>query len=208
MTRDGGTSGSHRLLVVRLYTIAFMIVMLFVAYMSFTQPLPTKRPDAQHILHAQVPSARIGSPPTAKPVGEGKAFVYIQIPRFGKDWFWTALEGVSDDVLASGPGHYPGTALPGEEGNSSFAGHRAGHGDPFIEFDKLRVGDDIVISQSDAAWTYKVTAAPEIITTDSNWVTNEFAPGKWLTLTTCWPKYGHSKRMYIRAKLDNARVVP
>jgi sortase A len=130
----------------------------------------------------------------------------MRIPRFGKDWLWTAQEGVSLDVLANGPGHYPETPLPGEDGNSAFAAHRAGHGDPFINFEQLEIGDDVYLSQKDATWTYEITTKPEIINPDGDWVLDTFAPGKWLTLTTCWPKYGSEKRMYVRAKLVDVEV--
>ena len=33
------------------------------------------------------------------------------------------------------PGHYPGSPMPGERATSAVAAHRAGHGDPFIDFD-------------------------------------------------------------------------
>lgn len=189
--------------VVNYYIIACMLALSFVAYMCFTQPIATDRPDEQVALYSQVPTAKAGPPPTASPVNNGKALAYMRIPRFGKHWLWTTLEGVSIDVINDGPGHYPNTALPGEEGNSSFAAHRATHGDPFIDFDTLVVGDDVIISQSGAVWTYEITKAPVIISPNANWVTDVFAPGKWLTLTTCWPKYGSEKRMYIRAKLVN-----
>lgn len=174
-------------------------------YICFTKPLPTKHPTIQTTLLTQVPAARPGPPPTASATPLGKALVYMRIPRFGKAWLWTALEGTTQDVLAKGPGHYSGSALPGNEGNSAFAAHRAGHGDPFIDFDQLRVGDTVSLSQSGATWTYKLTTAPKIIDPNDRWVVDTFAPGRWLTLTTCWPKYGDLKRMYVRAVLINAR---
>jgi sortase A len=193
-------------MVRRYYMVAVMLVLAFIAYESFTQPLPTRRPDTQSILGAQVPEAHKGPPTTASPVANGDALIYMRIPRFGKDWLWTAQEGVSLDVLANGPGHYPETPLPGEDGNSAFAAHRAGHGDPFINFEQLEIGDDVYLSQKDATWTYEITTKPEIINPDGDWVLDTFAPGKWLTLTTCWPKYGSEKRMYVRAKLVDVEV--
>lgn len=186
------------------YIIACLLVLSFVAYMCFTHNMPTRVPDAQGELYADVPFAKAGPPPVATPVYNGDALAYMQIPRFGDDWNWVTLEGVSLDILDQGPGHYPGTALPGDEGNASFAAHRASHGDPFIDFDTLKIGDKVILAQNGAEWTYEITQAPVIIPSDANWVTDVFAPGKWLTLTTCWPKYGSSKRMYIRAKLSSA----
>lgn len=189
--------------VENIYIIACMLVLSFVAYMCFTHNSPTRKPDEQAQLYSQVPAALPGPPPVAAPVANAHALMYMEIPRFGKDWFWTALEGVSLRVIDQGPGHYPSTELPGEEGNSVFAAHRASHGDPFIDFETLRVGDEIILSQSGAKWVYDITSAPVIISANAEWVLDDFARGKWLTLTTCWPKYGSEKRMYIRAELDH-----
>ena len=138
--------------------------------------------------------------PSATPVPQGHALVQMRIPRFGARWEWAAVEGVAESDIALGPGHYPRTPLPGEKGNVAFAGHRAGHGDPFIDFDLLRPGDEIFFSQGKARWTYVVTTTPRIIDVAERWVLDPL-PGSQLTLTTCWPKYGSSKRMYVRGKL-------
>lgn len=194
---------SRRAFVIQTYLVAFMLVLGFVAYMSFTQPLPTREPDFQEIINPNIPRAQPGPPPTATPVAHGEAFTLMRIPRFGSDWLWTTLEGVSEDVVAKGPGHYPETKLPGQEGNVAFAAHRATHGDPFIDFDTLVAGDEIVLLQPGAEWVYTVLEPPEIIEANERWVLDDFAPGEWLTLTTCWPKYGAEKRMYVRAQLTD-----
>jgi sortase A len=124
----------------------------------------------------------------------------MRIPRFGHDWRWAVSEGVSQKVLADGPGHYPGTPFPGQRGNSAFAAHRAGHGDPFIDFDRLRRGNLVHIGQGDTTWSYRLDRRPRIIPTSASWVLNPL-PGQRLTLTTCWPKYGSAKRMYVTGHL-------
>ena len=62
----------------------------------------------------------------------------LLIPRLGLDE--VVLEGVGDDELNAGPGHLPGSALPGAVGNSIISAHRDRH---FRRFDELRVGDTI-----------------------------------------------------------------
>lgn len=193
--------------VVRCYGLAFIVVLGFISYMSFTTPLPTRRPDEQTILHSQVPGAADpdGNPAAAAYVRREEALAYLRIPRFGKDWLWTVLQGARIGIIDHGPGHFIKTALPGEIGNSSYAAHRASHGDPFIDFEELEIGDEIVVSQTDAEWTYEVTTTPQIISDDSSWVLDTFAEGRWMTLVTCWPKYGSEKRIYVRAKMvDNS----
>ncbi len=116
------------------------------------------------------------------------------------------MEGVSEQDLVKGPGHYPGTPLPGARGNVAFAGHRAGHGDPFIDFDQLDRGDEVILSQGEARWVYVIDTEPRIIPTSAIWVLDPLA-GRRLTLTTCWPKYGSEKRMYIRAHLKEEPAI-
>lgn len=189
-----------RTTVVRTYAAAMTVVLSFVAWNSFTEPMPTRKPDVQATLFSQVPTAKPGPPPVASPAKEGEALLYMRIPRFGKEWIWTVLEGVTLDDLALGPGHYPGTPLPGEDGNAAIAGHRAGHGEPFIDFDRLEVGDEVVLSQNGATWTYRLVTDPEVIEPDDRSVLQD-SGGETLTLTTCWPKYGSEKRMFVRAVL-------
>jgi sortase A len=141
--------------------------------------------------------------PVARPVPVGHALVDMRIPRFGASWSWTASEGISQAVLAGGPGHYPQTPLPGERGNVAFAGHRAGHGNPFIDFDRLQPGDEVELRQGHTTWTYVLDTAPKIVPASASWVLDPL-PGRRLTLTTCWPKYGSAKRMYVRAHLAAA----
>ena len=52
------------------------------------------------------------------------------------------VEGTDADQLRSGPGHYPGTPLPGEPGNVAIAGHRTTYLHPFYNLNELVPGDD------------------------------------------------------------------
>src|SRR5271156_5044814 len=63
-----------------------------------------------------VPSPTQGCQLAAQP-RTGQVFAIIQIPALGKDWKFTVIEGTGLPQLATGPGHVPGTALPGAEGN-------------------------------------------------------------------------------------------
>lgn len=141
--------------------------------------------------------------PVASGSRTGLPFVTLRIPRFGDEWEWAVVEGTDETALALGPGHYPGTPLPGARGNVGIAAHRAGHGSPFLDFDKLREGDEVLLTQSGTTWVYRIASAPEIVAADAHQVLDPL-PGRMLTLTTCWPKYGSSKRMVVRGEL--ARV--
>ena len=164
--------------------------------------------EAQQRLLSSVPeqarAAGARLQPVATSVRTGHALAVMRVPRFGGDWEWAVSEGTSLDVIADGPGHYRGTALPGARGNAAFAAHRAGHGDPFIDFDRLRPGDEVTFSQGSTTWVYVIDTRPRIIPVSADWVLERLT-GRQLMLTTCWPKYGSSKRMFVRGHLDRVR---
>ncbi len=88
------------------------------------------------------------------PAGEGFANLYI--PAFGKDFARTIVQGTSDDDLNAGPGHYVTSQLPGQLGNFAVAGHRVGKGEPFLNLDRLRPGDTIVVQTARNWYVYAV----------------------------------------------------
>jgi sortase A len=65
----------------------------------------------------------------------------IQIPKIEVDS--PLLEGIRISTLDYGPGHWPGTALPGELGNVVVAGHRTSHNADFRRLDELVAGDQV-----------------------------------------------------------------
>jgi sortase A len=167
--------------------------------------------------------------PAAIDVPVGQPFAVLHIPRLaGGDGFSrVVVEGTAQDQLAQGPGHYIGTAMPGEQGNAAFAGHRVGRGSPFLDLDKLLPGDPIVVETADAWFTYRVLGDPatgDFGTDPSGIPGREIVPptqvsvisptpggdaagpatGAYLTLTTCHPKYSARQRLIIHARLDGA----
>ncbi|WP_165367776.1 class E sortase [Phytoactinopolyspora endophytica] len=148
-------------------------------------------------------------------VGLGDAYGIIRIPRFGDDWEWVIVQGVEDDDLRNGPGHYLDSAEPGEVGNFAVAAHRAGHGEPFAGFPELHAGDIVEIETADGIFTYELDDAPDgdsdgnRIEIQDSWVVDP-VPGEprstepeetRITLTTCWPRWGSSHRMYATGTL-------
>ncbi|WP_233712546.1 class E sortase, partial [Kribbella turkmenica] len=131
------------------------------------------------------------APSTPKP---GEAMVLLRIPKFGPDWEKPVVEGVGEDDLTRGIGHYPQTQLPGRPGNFAIAGHRVTHGSPFRKLLELHKGDEVIVETADAVYTYELDGSPRDLTvkpTDT-WVL-EPVPGKpretptrsIITLTTC-----------------------
>ncbi len=140
------------------------------------------------------------------PVPEvGDVFVQIKIPKIGVDY--KVLEGVDQEELAKGPGHYPDTVLPGQLGNTAIAAHRTTHGAPFNEIDQLDPGDEIRLSypqvgETSPTFVYRVTST-EIVKPSDYQVIFTVDPTKaTLVLTSC--NRGTTQRIVVHAELDLA----
>ena len=68
----------------------------------------------------------------------------------------TVGEGVSDAVLDTGPGHWPGTAAPGGYGNVVIAAHRSTSDRSFERIGELAPGDPVVVADATGTYTYVV----------------------------------------------------
>lgn len=193
-----------------------VILALFVVYLLWWTGVETA--DAQRDLSAELarsassiaaipagaPStgAHIDRAPAIPPVG--KPYLRIESPALGESWGWVVVEGVDLPQLALGPGHYPGTAGPGEVGNFAVAGHRAGHAAPFEDLDRLKPGDVVKFSYGDSHWAYRVNRSFLTEPTDVGVIdavpeqTNAVPTERLMTLTTCDPKYGvRFKRLIV-----------
>ncbi len=129
------------------------------------------------------------------------------MPRFGADWVRPVLQGTDDDVLATGVGHYEGTAAPGEVGNFAVAGHRTTWGRPFHDIDRLRTGDRVLVETADAVYVYAVTAHEVVQPGDVDVIAPVAGePGAEpvepvLTMTSCHPRYSAAQRYVVHAEL-------
>jgi sortase A len=148
------------------------------------------------------PSAGLG--PSAPPPLAGGALARLYIPRLNKNW--VVVQGVTQKDIRYAPGHYPTSAMPGELGNFSVAGHR--NRAIFWDLDQLKVGDPIVVETAQTFYVYKVTQSHVVLPNAVQVVAPvPGQPGKkpqdmMLTLTTCNPKFNNYQRLIIHAKLD------
>lgn len=112
-------------------------------------------------------------------VAAGAPVARLRIPRIRLDEI--VVEGVGDEELNAGPGHLPGSALPGMSGNAVISAHRDRH---FSRLDELQLGDTIrtETSQSSNAW---VIVGRRVVGRDTPALFTAKEP--LLTLTTCWP---------------------
>ena len=141
---------------------------------------------------------------TETPPQEGQALGRIVIPAAGVDWL--VVEGVSPADLAQGPGHMPGTALPGQPGNAVISGHRTTYGAPFYDLDLLEPGDSITVETLIGSHIYEVVELI-VVAPDALWVTDQ-VEGAWLTLTTCNPKGSSRERLIVFARLVDGPNAP
>jgi sortase A len=199
---------------------AGLVVLLFVAYQLYWTNVQADRAQAQVTDGLEHSWTRTGSAPTPSsspsrgsvtPVAapsDGTGFALMRIPRLGSTWVKPVVEGVTLPDLHKGLGHYPGTAMPGQVGNFAVAGHRATNGEPFRALDLVRVGDSIVVETKSSWLVYVVDKTFKVLPTGV-WVIDP-VPGrpvsttptqKLITLTTCDPRWGHTRRLIISGHL-------
>ena len=216
---------------------AGLVVLLFVVYEVWITNLFAAR-EQSHVANAFRDEIVAGKDPllqlpgSADPtIGLGTGIANLYIPRLGKDFHFTIVQGSAvptDAQLEKGPAHYRNTALPGEVGNFAMAGHRVGKGEPFLNMDKLRAGDSVIVETGSAWYVYRVKGQQhglskrdadgvpgrEIVSPSDGDVLLPVPdhPGAaptepLLTMTTCHPKFTARKRMIVYADLDAAATV-
>lgn len=120
-------------------------------------------------------------PPERYPLGEPIARLRIPIAQIDAIVFG----GSDQDSLEKGPGHVPGTQLPGQESgfnNCVITGHRDSH---FRNLGWLRKGHRIELETPRCRETYRVVSR-EIVSPDAVRVLEPSATPR-LTLITCYP---------------------
>jgi LPXTG-site transpeptidase (sortase) family protein len=143
---------------------------------------------------------RLPAPPDGSVVAE------LQIPAIGVDQY--VVEGTTTDDLSKGPGHYTGTAAPGQAGNVAIAGHRTTHGAPFNRLGDLRKGDRIILTTtSGETFTYAVAGTPAAVSPGDVSVLNYFGDNR-ITLTTCNPEFSSTQRLIAVGELKGPDAKP
>lgn len=138
---------------------------------------------------------------------DGETVAKLMIPRLSAQLY--VVEGDDTRELRRGPGHMPGTAMPGGKGNCVIAGHRDTH---FRVLKDIRQGDDIVLETRNGEFLYRVKSTKIVSPED----TDPLRPtvGPVLNLITCYPFYyvGNApKRFIVKAELAgslDASLIP
>jgi sortase A len=143
--------------------------------------VPSPRPAPRE--NPGIVSASAPGPPPAATYPYGQPIARIRIPSAEID---AVVFGGSDSaMLEKGPGHVPGTALPGADGpphNCVITGHRDSH---FRHLGWLRPGHTIELDTPSGSSTYRIIQR-EIVRPDA---VSVLAPTEKprLTLITCYP---------------------
>jgi sortase A len=175
------------------------------------------------------------SGPAANPLAPppGNAIARIYIPRLNKHW--VVVQGVTPADIRYAPGHYPKSAMPGQNGNFAMAGHRMRS--VFWDLDKLQIGDKIIVETRTTWYVYAVVKTrivrptqvevvspnpPEVKAAASasndaafKWNADHsdtpkptLSEDRFLTLTTCNPKWDNYQRLIIHAALVDGSERP
>ncbi|MBV9292919.1 MAG: class E sortase [Frankiales bacterium] len=204
-----------------------VVILLFVGYELWFTGLYTQA--QQHKLERQLETQWRGNGVDVSrlrvdhvPLGSGLAI--LRIPRFGKHWHMVIVEGTEFSDLQKGPGHYPGTALPGQVGNFAVAGHRTTYLHPFYNIDHLKPGTKIVLETKTMWFTYTVENLPNTpgyphvpfqeIVDPTDVAVSYPVPDqpdmhakptlRLLTFTSCNPRYSAAQRIVLHAVLTQA----
>jgi sortase A len=153
---------------------------------------------------------------------QGAATALIRVPRFGSDYVMPVFDGISDEVLAKGFGHFEDSAGPGKKGNYALAAHRITHGEPLRRMPEMRPGDIIEVETRNKVFVYRLDTNPNelVVTFDDVWVVDRrpvnpdpdgVGPARHprlITLTTCAELFNTDDRMIAFGHLVQTRDKP
>ena len=129
-------------------------------------------------------------------VPDGTAVGRIEIPRIGVSSI--IAEGETDATLRLAVGHIPGTAFPGDDGNTGLAGHRDTY---FRRLARIRLHDEIRLTATGGADSlYRVDSITIVDPGDVSVLESGAVPS--VTLVTCYPFHflgAAPKRFVVRA---------
>lgn len=96
----------------------------------------------------------------------GQPFALMRVPAFGPKWKFAIVQGTALPQLALGPGHVPGTGLPGQRGNFVVAAHDITAGNPFRHLGTLRKPDKVYVYTRTHRYEYAVQSERVVRYTD------------------------------------------
>jgi sortase A len=121
----------------------------------------------------------------------------IQIPTINVDK--PIVQGDAWEQLKKGVGQHIGSVQPGQEGNIVLSAHNDIYGEIFRHLDKLKPGDEIIISTERRSYTYVIRDIDVVEPTDVGVMSaTEHAS---TTLISCYPYLVNNRRIVVFADL-------
>ncbi len=134
--------------------------------------------------HVSIPSIGVDSPVT--PVG------VVVNPQGELEW----------ETPKNTVGHNAGTASPGTPGNMVLSGHISSpirhEGNVFNRLPELKLGDEVLVSTPEGAYTYQVVSRRVVEPTEVSVM--DPTPQPAVTLITCYPDLIYTHRLVLRAE--------
>lgn len=136
---------------------------------------------------------------------EGPVVFYLTIPKLGIN---RATVRNDHTDLKQSLILYPGTAMPGDLGNPVIFGHSVlpqffnpkNYLTIFSTLHTLTVGDEILIAQDNATYTYKIREMYQTEPGDLTPLAQSYG-GRYLTIITCTPPGTYLRRLIVKAEL-------
>lgn len=143
----------------------------------------------------------------------------IVIPKIGKNIPLVEVENrnvesvnelhdIFMEELEDGVVRYPGSALPGEAGNSFIFGHSSNfpwlpgeYNEVFALLDKVVFDDEIIVYYDQKKYVYKVREKRVVKPWDTSVLRNQNKDRKLITLMTCWPIGTTTNRLLVIGEL-------
>jgi sortase A len=163
-----------------------------------TSAAPTTAPSTTEVTTTTLAVMPVALPVPVPPPDPAAAEPYtevgtIEIPRLGTSR--PLLEGITLKTLNRGPGHWPGTAMPGDVGNVVVAGHRVSHGGVFRHIDQLEPGDEVFFTTLAGRFRYVVNGTT-IVKPDAMYILDQTGD-RTATLFACHPPGTTRERIVV-----------
>jgi sortase A len=121
----------------------------------------------------------------------------LEIPKIGLNT--PIYHGITMRNIDLGPSHWPGTPLPGENGNTVFPGHRVTKTRPFRNIDQLVPGDKAIFTVNGVRSVYVMTAN-QIVKPTQMEIINP-TPTPTATIVACHPPGSARLRFVVKFAL-------
>jgi sortase A len=164
---------------------------------------PTEPGEAGYVPEHLLPLIDAYVPPPIPTPGPEQAR-RVEIPSINVDA--PIFQGDNWDQLKKGVGQHIGSALPGADGNLVLSAHNDIFGQIFRYLDKLKPGDEIIISTERTTYVYVVRDIQVVDPTDV-WVMASSDHAS-TTLISCYPYLVNNKRIVVFADLASTTSVP